>query len=127
MRTLLIAALLIAAPAHAQTTGLGGAWHGVGFQVGPTGPQMSWDVVLHVRDDRTSRIEYPTLACRGVLHELRRSASEIEFREEITEGDCFDGGLVTARLEAGRIFWFWRKAGVASDATAVLYRDQPVG
>ena len=125
MRTLVLAALLIAAPAHAQTT-LSGAWHGIGFQVGPAGPQMSWDVVLHVRADIESRIEYPSLACKGVLHELRRSATEIEFREEITEGDCFDGGLVTARLDSGRVFWFWRKPGIGTDATAVLYRDQPV-
>ncbi len=127
LRTLLLAAaLLIIAPAHAQTATLSGAWRGIGFQVGPAGAQMSWDVILHVHADMTSRIEYPTLACRGVLHELRRSAAEIEFREEITEGDCFDGGLITARLESGRVFWFWRKPGIATDATAVLYRDQPV-
>jgi hypothetical protein len=132
MRLLLLAICLAAAtPAHAQDAGharmIGGDWTGVGYQVGPNGPRMSWSIALAVRADITSRIDYPSLGCKAVLHELKRRDDEIEFREEITEGNCIDGGAITARYRDGRVFWFWSKPNAGADASAVLYRDQPIG
>ena len=121
----LAAAIALAAPASAQIAG--SVWTGTGYQVGPDGPQMSWSVLLDVGADNTSRIEYPSLGCKAVLHELKRSGGEMEFREEITEGDCLTGGTVNVRLRDDRVFWFWSKPGSGADASAVLYRDQPIG
>jgi hypothetical protein len=67
------------------------------------------------------------LGCKAVLHELKRGGDEIQFREEITEGNCIDGGTLTARYTDNRVFWFWSKPGAGADASAVLYRDQPIG
>jgi hypothetical protein len=104
-----------------------GGWHGVGLQVGRNGVQSTWDIDLRVRADITSRIEYPSLGCAGTLHELRRLGDEIEFREEITSGDCIDGGRMVVRLMNDRVWWFWYQPGGGdADASAVLYRDAPV-
>jgi hypothetical protein len=131
MRAFILAACLIAAPAYAQNAGhaemIGGTWTGIGYQVGPLGPQMSWTISLNIRADITSRIEYPSLGCKAVLHELKRGGNEIEFREEITEGDCVTDGTINVRYRDGRVFWFWSKPDVGADGSAVLYRDQPVG
>lgn len=121
----LATALVLAAPASAQITD--SIWHGTGYQVGPDGPQMSWTISLDVRTGAESRIEYPSLDCKGVLHELKRGKDEIEFREEITEGDCVTGGTVNIRHRDNRLFWFWSKPQSGADASAVLYRDQPIG
>lgn len=121
----LAAAIALAAPASAQIQG--GTWAGTGYQVGPDGPQSSWSIMLDIHTDMTSRIEYPSLDCKGVLHELKRGGDEIEFREEITEGDCVTGGIVNVRFRDHRVFWFWSKPDVNADASAVLYRDQPIG
>lgn len=127
---ILAAAIALAAPATAQTGHakmIGGDWTGVGYQVGPTGPQMSWTISLTIRADITSRIDYPSLGCKAVLHELKRGGDEIEFREEITEGDCVTDGTINVRFRDNRIFWFWSKPSAGADASAVLYRDQPIG
>ena len=127
----LAAAIALASPASAQNAGhaemTGGAWTGTGYQVGPNGPQSNWSISLNVRADITSRIEYPSLDCKAVLHELKRGGDEIEFREEITEGDCVTGGTVNVRYRDNRVFWFWSKPQSGADASAVLYRDQPIG
>jgi len=127
MRTILTlaTALALAAPASAQIAGT--VWTGTGYQVGPEGPQSYWSISLDVQSGKTSRIEYPSLACKAVLHELKRSGDEIEFREEITEGDCVTGGTVNVRYRDNRVFWFWSKPASGADASAVLYRDQPIG
>jgi hypothetical protein len=126
---ILAGVMALAAPAQAQpAAAIAGAWHGVGLQAGPEGPQETWNIVLHIRSDRASRIEYPSLSCKGVLHETSRSGIEMEFREEITEGECITGGVINVRLVANRLFWFWRLPGGGDvDASAVLYRDQPIG
>ena len=124
LRTLLVLACIGgAAPAHAQ---LAGDWRGVGLQVDRIGAQSSWTIAMRVGG--ASRIDYPSLGCRATLHEVRRSGSEIEFREEITEGDCIDGGRLVVRSMDGRLWWYWHDAAGRADASAVLYRtDDPVG
>ena len=131
MRTLILAAIMaLAAPAHADNAGharMIGNWSGTGYQVGPAGPQTSWTISLTVRADITSRIEYPSLGCKAVLHELKRGGDEIEFREEITEGDCITGGTINVRYRDNRVFWFWSKPDAGADASPVLNHDQPTG
>jgi len=127
---ILAAAIALAAPASAQTGHakmIGGSWTGIGYQVGPTGPQMSWTLSLDIRAGAESQIDYPSLGCKATLHELKRGGDEITFREQITEGDCIDGGRITARLVDNRVFWFWSKPDAGADASAVLYRDTPIG
>ncbi len=121
-----LAALVGPAGAQQQTAGharMIGGWHGVGLQAGPLGVQSTWDITMRIRADITSRIEYPSLGCKGILHELSRHIDEIEFREEITQGPCIDGGRMVVRLREGRVFWFWYSANGEADASAVLYRD----
>ena len=126
---ILVAMLLAAAPAIAQP-GHGllppGDWHGVGLQVGRDGVQASWDIVLSIKADHSGAIAYPSLGCKGLLHRIPKTSDQIAFTEEITEGDCFNGGRITATLENGRLFWFWTKPGVDADASAVLYPSQPI-
>jgi hypothetical protein len=126
LRTLLILTLMAAAaPAHAQ---LAGDWRGVGLQVGPEGAQSSWTISMRVPADGAARIDYPSLGCKATLHEVRRLAAEIEFREEITQGDCIDGGRLVIRPMDGRLWWYWHDAEGRADASAVLYRkEDPVG
>ena len=119
------AAIAFAGPASAQIPS--GAWTGTGYQVGPDGPQSTWSIVLDIHADITNRIDYPSLGCKAVLHALERSHDEIEFREEITEGNCITGGTVNVRYRDNRVFWFWSKPSSGADASAVLYRDQPIG
>ena len=88
--------------------------------------QSTWDIVMTVRADITSRIEYPSLGCKGALHELSRSKDEIEFREEIVSGACIDGGRLVVRQREGRLSWFWYLPGGNVDASAVLYRNDQI-
>ena len=124
-RTLLgLALLAIAAPAHAQ---IAGEWRGVGLQVDRQGAQSSWTISMRVGSE-ASRIEYPSLGCKAVLHELRRTATEVEFREEITDGACIDRGRLVVRPMDGRLWWYWHDAEGRADASAVLYRESdPIG
>ncbi|MEQ1782694.1 MAG: hypothetical protein ABMA14_15125 [Hyphomonadaceae bacterium] len=130
MRTLMIAAMLLAgAPATAQpghTSLLTGDWHGVGLQVGPDGVQSSWDIALSIKPDHSGAITYPSLGCKGVLHRVTSTSSQIEFTEKITDGNCFDGGHISATVRNGRLFWFWTMRGANADASAVLYPSQPI-
>lgn len=130
MRTLVLAAILLtASPATAQgkNAPMSGHWHGVGLQVGADGVQSSWDIDLSINPDHSGAVTYPSLGCRGVLKRVMRTPSQIAFTETITAGNCIDGGLISVTLENGRLFWFWTKRGVGSDASAVLYPDQPIG
>ena len=131
MRTLIIAAMLLAAaPAMAQPGNkqlTSGDWHGVGLQVGPDGVQSSWDIVLSIKPDDSGAIAYPSLGCKGVLRQVPSTSSQVEFIEKITEGNCFDGGNISATLRNGRLFWFWTMRGANADASAVLYPSQPIG
>ncbi|HOZ26974.1 MAG TPA: hypothetical protein PLH23_09370 [Hyphomonadaceae bacterium] len=130
MRTLILAALLLAGPAAAQPGQhkIGaGDWYGIGQQVGPTGIQSTWTIQLSLTSSADAAIDYPSLGCKAVLHALKRSGDEIEFREEITEGNCITGGTINVRYRDNRIFWFWSKPESGADASAVLYRDQPIG
>jgi hypothetical protein len=66
--------------------------------------------------------------CRATLHEVRRLSSEIEFREQITEGNCINGGRLVVRPMDGRLWWCWHDAEGRADASAVLYRkEDPTG
>lgn len=126
LRTLLMLALIsVAAPAHAQTSG---DWRGVGLQVGREGAQSSWTISMRVSANGVAHIDYPSLGCKATLHEIRRLPTEIEFREEITGGDCIDGGRLVVRPMDGRLWWYWHDAEGRADASAVLYRkDDPIG
>lgn len=126
LRTLLILACIgVAAPADAQSPG---DWRGVGLQVDRHGVQSSWTISMRMGAGGSSRIDYPSLGCKAMLHEVRRASGEIEFREEITEGDCIDGGRLVVRPMDGRLWWYWHDAQGRADASAVLYRaDDPVG
>jgi hypothetical protein len=110
---------LAASPAHAQ--GLIGQWQGVGLQVNPDGSEQTWDIRLTLRADITSRIEYPSLSCKGELKELSRKPDAIEFEEKITSGDCEDAGRLLLTLRGGRLGFFWWKPGSPVDASAVLH------
>lgn len=121
----LAAAIALAGPASAQIQS--GAWTGTGYQVGSNGPQSSWTISMNVHADSASRIDYPSLGCKAVLHQLKRHSDEIEFREEIREGNCITGGTINVRFRDNRVFWFWSKPESGADASAVLYRDQPIG
>lgn len=127
MRAIVLAAVLLAAPAVAQPSlkAMTGEWHGTGLQVDPGGVQSTWTIELSIKGDG-STISYPSLGCTGVLHRVTATANRIVFREEITEGDCFNDGQISATLENGRLFWFWTKPGVEADASAVLYRGGPI-
>jgi hypothetical protein len=126
LRTLVLLALLaVAAPAHAQVSG---DWRGLGLQVGREGAQSNWTISMHIRAGGASRIDYPSLGCKARLHEVRRLPAEIEFREEIIEGACLDGGRLVVRPMDGRLWWYWHDGEGRADASAVLYRDgDPVG
>lgn len=129
MRAAILAALVIAtapaitAPAMAQpghkTLGAGN-WYGTGLQVGPDGVQSTWTIEMTI-GARNGAIAYPSLGCKGTLEQVRRTDSQVEYVETITEGNCFTGGRINARLENGRLFWFWTKPGAGADASAVLY------
>lgn len=132
MRTLAIAAIFLSAAASAsaqpaQTSPIVESWTGIGFQVGPEGPQASWDIELTLKSETSGLISYPSLDCSSELTRVQGSSRRIEFTEHITEGDCIDGGRISITLEGGRLFWFWTKPGVNADASAVLYRGKPVG
>jgi hypothetical protein len=126
LRTFLVLMLVAAAtPAHAQ---LAGDWRGVGLQVDRYGAQSSWTIAMRVQAEGVNRIEYPSLGCKATLHEVRRQAAEIEFREEITQGDCIDGGRLIIRPMDGRLWWYWHDAEGRANACAVLYRkEDPIG
>jgi hypothetical protein len=117
---LVLVALAAAAPAHAQMTG---GWTGTGLQVDRGGVQSSWTISMRVRADDWARIEYPSLSCKAKLYETRRTGAEIEYREEITEGNCITGGRLVVKLMDGRLWWYWHDAQGRADASAVLYRD----
>ncbi|RYG27717.1 MAG: hypothetical protein EON93_19945 [Burkholderiales bacterium] len=126
MRTFILAVLMLAAPAVAQPAPkLSGDWYGKGLQVDPGGVQSTWTIELSIHAAR-SAISYPSLGCKGVLHRIASAPAEIIFREEITQGDCIDDGRISARFENGRIFWFWTRPGLDTDASAVLYPARPV-
>lgn len=127
MRTLVLAILMLAAPASAQPAQKPAAsdWHGTGLQVDPGGIQSTWTIEMSINAQR-SVISYPSLGCTGILHRISSSPTQLVFREEITEGDCVDNGRVIATFENGRIFWFWTKPGLDADASAVLYPARPV-
>ncbi|HEX5007192.1 MAG TPA: hypothetical protein VFV70_08780 [Hyphomonadaceae bacterium] len=135
LRMLLILACIAgAAPAHAQLSDslvsggqLSGEWRGVGWQVDPGGTQSSWTISMRVAAG-SAAIDYPSLGCRARLHEVRRHADEIEFREEITQGPCIDRGRLVVRPMDGRLWWYWHDAQGRADASAVLYRaEDPIG
>lgn len=127
MRTLLLAAFLLTAPAVAQPSQSlpQGDWHGTGLQVGPDGVQSTWTIDLSLTG-KQSEISYPSLACKGVLHRVTSSPGRVTFREEITEGDCINAGRISVTFENGRVFWFWTKPGLNADASAVLYPSGPI-
>lgn len=128
MRKLILAVFLLAAPAVAQpeTSKFAGDWHGTGLQVDPGGVQSTWTIDLTINNDRSGAISYTSLACKSVLHRVASSGNQVVFREEITEGDCIDDGRIEVLSENGRLFWFWTKPDLDTDASAVLYRAGPI-
>ena len=132
MRTLcrLALALALAGAAHAQAppegqSNLLGDWSGVGYQVNGAGPQDDWTILLEIRAGLTSHIEYPSLGCTGDLLQLSASSEEIEFREQITEGDCITRGRIIVRYRDNRVLWFWHAPKSTDSASAVLFRAAP--
>ncbi len=128
MRALIFSFLLLAAPAAAQpdTLKFADTWHGTGLQVDPGGVQSTWTIELTINKDSSGKISYPSLGCESVLHWVASGGNAIIFLEEITEGDCIDGGRIEVKVQNGRLFWFWTKPGVEADASAVLYRGGPI-
>lgn len=130
MRVIMLAfCFALALPAAAQPgqpRGLSGDWRGTGLQVGPDGVQSSWKIQLSITADNKAEITYPSLGCRATLHPTAATSSQIVFREEIIDGDCIDGGYITALPLNGRLFWFWTSPGTPADASAVLYPDNLV-
>jgi hypothetical protein len=130
MRALLLMsclALAMSAPAQAQRShAIAGDWHGTGLQVGPEGVQSSWTIQLSITAAGAAEIAYPQLGCKSVLHRVTAAPNETVFREEITQGDCIDGGHISVMAKNGRLFWFWTSPGTPADASAVLYPDNLV-
>jgi hypothetical protein len=122
---LVAAAGMVLAALPAQAESMIGAWKGVGLQVHPDGWQETWDIRITIRADITSRIEYPSLGCKGELKEVSRKSDAIEFEEHIASGAglCEDRGRLLVTLRDGRMSFFWWKPGTSMDASAVLHRD----
>jgi hypothetical protein len=112
---------LAGSPANAQS--MIGQWQGVGLQVNPDGREQTWDIRLTLRADIDSRVEYPSLSCKGELKAVSRKPDTIEFEEKITSGVCEDGGRLLLTLRGGRLGFFWWKLGSPVDASAVLHRS----
>src|SRR5262249_15794069 len=92
------------------------------------GIEETWDILLTIRPGTKSRIDYPSLNCMSELTVLARTPSEIEFREDVINGDCITGGRISARLVEKRIFWFWHMPGgqFPADASAVVYPNDEI-
>lgn len=126
---LLMTCLALATPALAQAQSkhaMAGDWHGTGLQVGPEDVQSTWTIQLSITAAGTAEIAYPSFGCRSALHRVTASPNEVVFREEITQGNCIDGGHIAVIPKNGRLFWFWTSPGTPADASAVLYPDNLV-
>jgi len=100
------------------------AWHGTSGR--PRGRPVELDDQPSIDADNRGAISYPSLGCRARLQRVAGAANQITFRESIIEGDCIDGGEMTAILRKGRLFWFWTSPDAPADASAVLYQDNQV-
>jgi hypothetical protein len=104
-----VATLLLATAAWAQQPSLTGTWDGVALEVHAGGETQLYSIQIHIADDGTGKIDYPTLACGGLLTPLRKSGDVQEFRESLSYGhdNCVDNGTVSLWLKAGKLFWYW--------------------
>lgn len=111
--SIVLAGLLVAAPAAAQT--LSGQWCGVAEQKGPGDHRSQWDAVVELKG-AAGTTEYPSLGCGGTLAFERREGDVHWYREKISYGrsDCLDGGLLGLEPQGLSIRFQW----TGSDATA---------
>jgi tetratricopeptide (TPR) repeat protein len=115
-----------AEPARAQAAGAPaewhGAWRGMGRQT-PPGRAAEYPVVMTLTRSGGS-IEYPTLNCTGTLTPLSSGGDSVEYREQITRGDCLSGTVIIS-LVRDRLAWTWTgaHAGTRVDVVAMLERE----
>ena len=99
---------------------LAGTWSGLGHQSGGGLPSSDYPIVMYITRGGGS-IEYPSLNCGGTLTELSQSGASAELQENITYGNCVDGGTISVNLVNGKLAWTWTKPGGIS-VIAVLKR-----
>jgi hypothetical protein len=81
-----------------------GLWSGTLYQ--NNGTAYMANVTFNVE---TGSVDYPSLACGGILRRLSVDGDKIFFREYLSygHGKCIDGGNVTLRLLANGLFFQW--------------------
>jgi hypothetical protein len=126
----LATAVVVALPAAAFAQwSMEGQWSGIGREQ-PVRPGINPEYPIRVTfSGGTGRIDYPatssTPACGGNLLRISGSDTYAIFREQITYGNCLDGGEVTLSLAQNGLSFTWRGAdniGTFITLTAVLYR-----
>src|ERR1041384_5186782 len=72
-----------------------GTWNGEGSQVNPPGEWTIEAVIVGGPVRQVGTISYPSLQCGGVLVLRSAGANWLEVDEDITYGECEDGGVIT--------------------------------
>jgi hypothetical protein len=100
-----------------------GTWRGVGHQSPAPKGGADYPIVMVIGGNGGS-IEYPSLRCGGSLARLSGAATSAQFREQITHGNCINGGTVSVNLFRGRLSWTWigQASGKQYSVIAVLER-----
>lgn len=100
-----------------------GTWNGQGTQINPDGEWTIEAVIVGGPVRQVGTISYPSLNCGGVLLLRSAGANWLEVGEDITYGDCEDGGVITFTPKAdGGLRYEWRKEGISMTAQGSLTR-----
>ena len=100
-----------------------GTWNGEGTQVNPAGEWSIEAILLGGPVSQVGTISYPSLQCGGVLELRSAGANWLEVGEDITYGECEDGGVITfTPMADGRLRYAWRKEGIDMTAEGTLTR-----
>lgn len=95
-----------------------GTWKGKGQQSNQDG---FWSIAATIAPGRSGEIvgtiTYPSAACGGDLILRAARPDRLEVREDITFGDCADGGLITLTPQDGGLRYHYRfRPGIGADA-----------
>jgi len=99
-----------------------GVWEGQGVQ---TNPDVEWPVTITFTGggvgEVVASVAYPSYECTGELTLEAVEADTITLTEDITVGECSDGGtIVLSLLSDGAIAFSWSSVDGSSTATATL-------